>query len=271
MSTSQNLVVRGQQSMARALRVLSELVQSDRPMTATELGERVGLHQSTVSRMLQTFQSIGFVRKPDYHRFAADIGLAVFAGRAAMHFPMIRRTLPALRRRASECDDYGMTLCALWRHELVVLLKRDPHGDFHVMPSSRSPLHLAAAGLRHLLELPDKEAIACLEHSREVYGWGRPTHSVPATPERTLAYARRKLDLDVLTLCDWAGPNERKAAIPIRQQGQIVATAVVYQHRLPANPERMTAVLHSIARDVEAALAWREDAAEPALVEGADL
>ena len=258
--------------MARGLRVLSELVQSDRPMSATELGERVGLHQSTVSRMLQTFQSIGFVRKPDYHHFAADMGLAVFAGRAATQFPMIRRTMPVLRRRAGECGEYGITLCALWRRELVVLLKRDPHGEFHIMPSSRSPLHLAVAGLRHLLELPEEEAIACLKHSQEVFGWRRPTRTVPASPEATLAYARRRLDLDVLMLCDWAGPNERKAAIPIRQQGEVVATAVVYQHRLPSNSERMMAVLHSIARDVEAALASRQDAAEPAsLVEGADL
>lgn len=237
-------------------------------MTATELGQRVGLHQSTVSRILSTFQTIGFVRKPDYHHFSVDIGLPVFARRATEQFPLIRRGLPLLQDRARRCEGYGITLCALWRRELVILLKRDPCGEFHIMPSNRSPLHLAVAGLRHLLELPEDEALACLEESRRTFGWRRPTPNVPPGPAETLAYARDRLDLDVLTLTDWAGPSEQKAAIPIRREGEVAGTLVLYSNGALGRGERTGVLLHHTARELEAALAIPGDPSEPIQAEG---
>jgi DNA-binding IclR family transcriptional regulator len=251
--------------------LLDELVQSDGPVTATELASRLGMHQSSVSRTLSAFQAIGFVHKPDYHHFAVDIGLAVFAGRAAGAFPLIRQALPVLARRTPECEEYGTTLCALWRGQLVILLKRDPHGEFHVLPSRRTPLHLAVAGLRHLLELPPQTALAYLEDSRRNFGWPRPTPNVPGGPAAVLEYARSRLDLDVLSLENWAGPDEQKAAIPIRRDGDVVATLVLYTDGKPDRPERTGALLHLLARELETALGHPAEDTEPITAEGIHL
>ncbi len=255
-----NLTTNGTQSIVRGLQILAALIDSDRPMTATELAGRVGLHQSTASRILSTFQAIGFVRKPDYHHFAPDLGLALFAGRMAKQYPMIRRALPVLQRRVEEYAGFGVTLCSLWRQELLILVKRDPHGEFLAMPANRSPLHLSAAGLRHLLEMSEREALAHLKHSRDEFGWQRPTKNVPATAKATLAAARKACKGDVLTLTDWAGPDEQKAAVPIRQDGQVVATLVLYASIAPARLEDGLDLLEDLARDVEESLAATDTA-----------
>ena len=92
--------VQGTQALARSMEILSRLVSSHRPMTATELAETMGLHQSTVSRILGTLQGTGFVRKPDYHSFAPDYGLLTFARGAIHHFDLIQASEPLFRKEA---------------------------------------------------------------------------------------------------------------------------------------------------------------------------
>jgi DNA-binding IclR family transcriptional regulator len=64
------------QSLSRALTVLAELNREDRPYGVTELAGTVGLHKSTVHRILATFCTHGLAAQVDDHRYTARDGLA---------------------------------------------------------------------------------------------------------------------------------------------------------------------------------------------------
>lgn len=64
------------QSLSRALTVLAELNREDRAYGVTELAGTVGLHKSTVHRILATFCVHGLAERVDDHRYAARDGLA---------------------------------------------------------------------------------------------------------------------------------------------------------------------------------------------------
>lgn len=64
------------QSLSRALTVLAELNRQDRPYGVTELAVTVGVHKSTVHRILATFCTHGLARRVDDHLYCATDGLA---------------------------------------------------------------------------------------------------------------------------------------------------------------------------------------------------
>lgn len=80
------------QSLSRALSVLAELNREDRAYGVTELAGTVGLHKSTVHRILVTFCAHGLARRVDDHRYAATDGLAALRrtteGRAGPQQPL---------------------------------------------------------------------------------------------------------------------------------------------------------------------------------------
>ncbi|MFG1815129.1 helix-turn-helix domain-containing protein [Kribbella sp. NPDC049174] len=96
------------QSLSRALTVLAELNREDRAYGVTELAVTVGLHKSTVHRILATFCEHGLADRVDDHRYTAVDGLAA-----------LRRT--AERRTGSSLADLGGRL-----GRLVVLAKPLP-------------------------------------------------------------------------------------------------------------------------------------------------
>lgn len=64
------------QSLSRALTVLAELNREDRAYGVTELAVAVGLHKSTVHRILATFCEHGLADRVDDHRYTSRDGLA---------------------------------------------------------------------------------------------------------------------------------------------------------------------------------------------------
>ena len=244
----------GPQALARSLQILSELVACDEPVSATHLAERVGLHQSSVSRILSTLQAAGFVRKPDYHHFAADYGLLTFAARAIHQFPLIQRTLPVLRKLAPACEPLTLTIATLWRQEVLYLARMQAHGECLTMPLMRYPLHLSSPGLRMLIELSADEALAALEHSRGELGWDQATPQVPATAAGLLKKVRAILDMDVLALEGWQPGHMISAAIPIRLDGQVHAALSLSGKSGLVSLDRIRTLLHQGAREIETAL-----------------
>ncbi|WP_433166841.1 helix-turn-helix domain-containing protein [Kribbella sp. CA-247076] len=72
------------QSLSRALTVLAELNREDRAYGVTELAVTVGLHKSTVHRILATFCEHGLADRVGDHRYTALDGLAALR-RTARH------------------------------------------------------------------------------------------------------------------------------------------------------------------------------------------
>ncbi|TCC27214.1 helix-turn-helix domain-containing protein [Kribbella speibonae] len=98
------------QSLSRALTVLAELNREDRAYGVTELAVTVGLHKSTVHRILATFCTHGLAAQVDDHRYTAQDGLTA-----------LRRTTD--RRPAPE---HSLTELGTRLGRLVVLAKPLP-------------------------------------------------------------------------------------------------------------------------------------------------
>ena len=244
----------GPRTLVRSLRVLNALVQAAEPATATELAERLCINRTSVSRMLSALQAVGFVRKPDYHHFSPDYGLFLLAGRSLHHFPLVRVGEDVVRTMGKLVEAYFLTVCTIWRNANVVLLRKQPRAEPDLMPCARTPLHLSVAGLRLLLEMPQAEAIACLEASRAEMGWRRPTDVVPATASQLLAKAASCLEQGVLTLTDWAGIGDVKSAAVIHHGPRPAAALALAAERTSFDAEEVASLLALGAGQIEAGL-----------------
>ncbi|MBA4387203.1 MAG: hypothetical protein C0404_04425 [Verrucomicrobia bacterium] len=202
-------------ALQRGLRILRLLAFSESPLTSTEIAARVGLHQSSASRILRSLTDAGYVRKPDYHSFAADYGLLTLGATAFRHFPLTTLPQQAVIDLAERCPGLIVSLAVLRRGELIYCLRAQHGHEMIRLHASGFPLHLSSPGLRLLLKYPAGRAVELLNASRNRHGWERPRPAVPSTPASCLRAARKLLDDDVLVLRDWQGQDLISAAIPL--------------------------------------------------------
>jgi|SRR5699024_4250578 len=91
------------QSLSRALTVLEELARQESPQTLTELTVAVGLHKSTVYRMLSTFVRHGVVQRDESNRYevSSDVfGIHLTGIDSAYGNETVHRILSDLAKRA---------------------------------------------------------------------------------------------------------------------------------------------------------------------------
>lgn len=141
------------QSLSRALTVLAELNREDRAYGVTELAGTVGLHKSTVHRILATFCAHGLAAQVDDHRYTARDGLA------ALRCTTQRRAGP----------EHHLTALGDRLGRLVVLAKPLPKttstvlqvaavaGGSSVQPGHAVSLRQSALGRAYLSALPTDE------------------------------------------------------------------------------------------------------------------
>lgn len=209
----------GNQALARGLRVLELLVEAPEPMTATAIAHQIGLHQSSVSRILATLTDEGYAHKVSYARFAADFGLLSLATATIPQFPLVSRPRAAMEKIAATADGFSASLGTLWNGRMIYFLRtshQTPTIDFW---ASDYPIHLSAPGLRLLADLQRDAALGILRGSRERFGW-RGEAAVPSTEEEVLDRVNEQIAHDVLVLPGWRRTGETGAAIPIVFGGQ---------------------------------------------------
>lgn len=78
-------------ALAKGVTVLQLLVEADGPLSASEIARRVGLHQSSVSRILSTLSAAGYVRKTGYRSFAPDFGVLSLGAAAVDKFGLAHK------------------------------------------------------------------------------------------------------------------------------------------------------------------------------------
>ncbi|HEY9294066.1 MAG TPA: helix-turn-helix domain-containing protein [Microlunatus sp.] len=238
------------QALARGLHILRMLVDEGEAMTATEIGRRIGLHQSSASRILATLSDAGYVRKNDAGRFVADYGVLALAS-ATTKLPLMQRPRPALEEFLTEHPSLTVSICMLFRDEMIYLLRANSGRDPLVYWSGGFPLNISSPGLRLLVDLPDEDAIAILKASRQRFGWGGRPEVVPPTEEAVLAKARGLVDDDVLILSEWFQQDHIGGAIPLdTPEPHPVALAIVDENA-EISAEKLTVLLHQARRVVE--------------------
>ncbi|MFW6597234.1 helix-turn-helix domain-containing protein [Propionibacteriaceae bacterium Y2011] len=236
------------QALERGLEILSMLVEADGPLTGGVLAGRMGLHESSVSRILATLVRAGYVRRVPGGT-VPDFGVLRLV-RAARSFPVITVARPVIEEIAAEHPELGVNLCLLFRDELTYLVRSRVGTE--TVTSHSFPMHQSSAAMRFLVDLPDDRAHAILARSREVYGWqGGPR--LPADETAALTWARRHLRRGALVLEGWIGDSVSGATRIADWEGHPLTVAMSGEAGLDHTFLRTELV--AAANRVEAALA----------------
>jgi DNA-binding IclR family transcriptional regulator len=212
-------------TVIKALRILRLLGRAQHPLGVLEIARQLGLHKSSVSRLLATLSAEGFVtRDPITERFVVGVTLVTLAGEALRQMDLRRLARDTLERLAAATSE-TVNLAVPERGGVVNVDKiASPHYIRDIGWIGRqSPFHCTATG---------KVLIAWLTPG-ERRAWLGPTlprrtpRTIGTWPEleRELATVRRRgfaVGLEELE------PGLVAVAAPIRDQtGGVVATVSV--------------------------------------------
>jgi DNA-binding IclR family transcriptional regulator len=241
-------------ALTRGLEILRLLAESNVPLNSTEIAAKLGLHQSSASRILKTLSAAGYVRKPTYHSFTVDYGVIALGGRALKMFPLITKPREAILKTAQRT---GMlvALGTILDGELIYFLRAHTGEELVSASAGGYPLHLSSVALRILLDRPEREAVEILKRSRQRYGWRRPTDAVPAEPLACLRAARSAMRDDCLALMDFQEKGAISTGVLIQAKGEPLCALAINGAIEKRKVEHLVAELQTAKSEVEAAMA----------------
>jgi len=147
------------QVLDRALGLLEVLSSEGPELTLVELSKRLGLHKSTVHRLLMVLERHRFVeRSLQNGGYRLGIKLFELGSKAVMYFDLRERARPHLERLVFMTGETAH-LCILDEGEVLYLEKVESSRTVRI-PSSigrRNPAHCTAVGKALLAYLPEKE------------------------------------------------------------------------------------------------------------------
>lgn len=151
------------QSLARALRLLDEL--GNGPRSLDQLAGRLGVHKTTVMRLLRTLESERFVRRDDRHRYT--LGSRLFAlGSTSLEQHAVRDVaLPHLDRLGRSTGGQAVHLAVLEGDHAVYIAKVESTNPVRMYSKVglTAALHATAIGKVLASALPDVQLTALLE------------------------------------------------------------------------------------------------------------
>jgi DNA-binding IclR family transcriptional regulator len=253
----------GLKALTHGLDALRVLIEARGPLSSTDIAERIGLHQSSASRILKTLMNAGYVRKPDYHSFTIDYGVLTLSAAAQAHFPLVEVPRAAVQQLAEAADGLLVSLATVWKGQMIYFLRAQQGQDTISLSTGGFPLHLSSPALRLLLDQSEDAALAALEDSRRRYGWERPTNAVPATPKILLAKARELLEHDCLLLENWQGEGRLSAAIALQIKSEPPSALALAGSSGILSADRIRLLLQDGRRKVEAAFALKNSNTQP--------
>lgn len=231
--------------------MLTILVDEHRPMSPTEIAERVGIHQSSASRILAALGQAGFVRKTSGRRFTPDFGVLTLS--SAVHdFDLIHKPRSVIEEAARRNPGAMFSLGMMWRDHIIYFLRAKDGAETVDFIGSGYPLHLSTPGLRLLLDMPEADALRALRKSRDRHGWEQTTDQVPATEEEALSNARKLLTHDLLILDGLANPRNMAGAIPLATDEPVALSMTT--RASSTSPSELALTLHEVRHEVQKSL-----------------
>ncbi|MFN8456510.1 MAG: IclR family transcriptional regulator [Anaerolineae bacterium] len=180
----------GIQSVQRAVTILRSFSEAEPTLGVTSLSERLGLHKSTVSRLLSTLEREGFVEQdPETGKYRLGLGLVSLAGFALERLDLRRIAHPHLGPLA-ELTQETINLTVLDGHEGVNIERVASPRSIRYVGSvgRRTPLHCSSTGKVMLAYMTPQERDALLP--RPLPRYTAKTITDRATLEAELAQIR---------------------------------------------------------------------------------
>lgn len=246
-------------TVLRAFQLLKCFSTEKPELTVTELSCMLGVHKSTISRMLTTLTSLQIVnRNPETGRFRLGIGLLELASKVTLHADL-RQIARAYLRKLSEDTQEMVNLAVLDSDESVNIdqaVSYDRHISGIGWLGRRTPLHVSSTGKVFLAYLPEHEITRFLSKPLERYTEFTITDPFQIRDEiqaiRKRGYGTGIQELEI-------GLNA--VAAPIRNHnGDVIAAVSVTAPSPRLNLERIeneiSPLVVSIARQISARLGY---------------
>jgi DNA-binding IclR family transcriptional regulator len=224
--------MRATEAVDRVAAVLDLLADSPHGLSVTEVGDALGVHKATASRLLGTLAGHGLVERTRERRYRVGIGIVRYAASALSELGAVSRARPeleALSRASRETVSLGvLDGTDVLYIDQVTGRERVVFADW---AGRRSPAHCSSSGKVLLAHLDDARLEAFL--SRTLDARTERTIVDPATLRGRLDEIRRRgYERSIGELEDGLST----AAAPVWSRGKVVAAVSVGgpSSRLPA-------------------------------------
>lgn len=257
MQTKQGSAKEETRTVAKALDILLCFSHSEPELSLTEISARLGIHKSTMHRLLGTLESKCFVqRDPETGRYRLGTRLLELASLVVEHSNLQQRARPHLYRLMEECQE-TVDLSVLDGSSVIYLeVVESPHRvKLAARPGQRLPIHSTASGKALLAFVLPEELERLLPAELSRY-----TESTLATREALLRdlSATRERGYAVSYQEHEAGINAVAAPVLDMRGHPIAAVAVagpafrLTRERIGEIAPAVRATAEAIARDVGA-------------------
>ncbi|MGO1181519.1 MAG: IclR family transcriptional regulator [Micrococcaceae bacterium] len=184
-------------SLLNGLNVLEAFTPAHPVLGVTEISERVGLHKSTVSRMLQGFAEAGYVQRDETTgRYRLGLGLLGLAAPLLADLDVRRAALPHLERLTEATGETSGL--SLWNGTEAVVVEQvdSPHQVKHSAHIGTRYNRWASSSVRVFLSTMDIDQVHALvasgdiivsDHDRENGGFAAPEEHLRQVHDDNLA------------------------------------------------------------------------------------
>lgn len=160
----------------RALDILLCFSENEPNLTLTQISERVGMHKSTVYRLLATLENKRFVQRLDNGSYQLGLGLVELGFSVLKQNDIHRQALPYMQRLAAEYRE-NIDLGILDDDHILYLqvIESPQRVKIASAPGQRLPAFCTATGKALLAFLPDKQVQTILKSDQRKYASCTPT------------------------------------------------------------------------------------------------
>jgi DNA-binding IclR family transcriptional regulator len=158
-------------TLDRGLQALQIVVDANRPISAQEVADALGLHRSIVYRVLRTLEEHRLVQREDAGHFIPGVGLAVLAR-------SVRRTLqdaalPVLSTLANELGATAFVVVPDEGHAVTIATVEPRQTQVHLArrPGARHPIDHGAPGIAILAARPRQPGERAAVRQARERGW----------------------------------------------------------------------------------------------------
>ncbi len=245
------------QSVQRAVALLRNVAAADADISVTALSRQLGLHKSTVSRLLATLHQEGLVeRNPATGKYHLGWGVVTLAGAALERLSWPQVAHPHLVQLAQRTDETSNITVLSGRECINIDGVASPQPIQYVgRIGARTPLHATSTGKVLLAHLPTDQRRALL-----------PDPLPRFTPHTLTNFTALTQELDAVQARGYAIGNEElreglaAVAAPIfDHSGQVIAAIAVSgpSYRITAQLEPLAEAVQQTARAISAQLGHR--------------
>jgi DNA-binding IclR family transcriptional regulator len=235
--TSTNGDTKGTSVIVNAIAVLRSFTADEPLLGVTEIANRVGLHKSTVSRILATFEQEHLVeRDPETRRFRLGLGLIAVAGPLLAELEERRVAYPVLRELTEQTGETSALMVWNGSESMCVEQIASHHQIKHTTPLGARYRDALSASVQVFLAAEPAERVRVLLRSGEIAYPGLDDASLEAYLIRLGDVARRGW----ATNYGESSLDEVGLAAPVfDHRGDIVAAVLIPAPRFRVSPDTL--------------------------------